>query len=314
MKKFVTLILLLIVTLSATACNSTVGIYYQKRGPLVYYDFVVELTEDDKNLIEYSALKYATGYDDLGDYLIDFCSCFPDSLSYGGARLGENGNTLYTVSMVTSVSSGQDDGEPDPNYSVKQEKGFFVNKIEITQSNPLTSYIKAFNSPQEQTLLYYLKNGVTDNPEKTVPALCDAFPAIDYADKAGVQIQFNMKNPIWPAGSDGRTVSGGYIGWSADLSQTDAGTITYSYYVPNSINWMIVLAGVAVIGTTILFFALRKTKDTSKIVDARGLGEKKLELTMRKLKDVSDGFSEEQNQQGEQTGKREIDPFDGEPL
>ena len=49
-------------------------------------------------------------------------------------------------------------------------------------------------------------------------------------------------------------------------------------------------------------------------MDARGLGEKKLELTMRKLKDVSDGFSEEQNQQGEQTEKREIDPFDGEPL
>ena len=105
MKKFVALILLLMVSLFATACNSTVGIYYQKRGPLVYYDFVIELTETDKNLIEYSAQKYATGYDDLGEYLIDFCSCFPDSLSYGGARQDENGNMLYTVSMVSTVSS-----------------------------------------------------------------------------------------------------------------------------------------------------------------------------------------------------------------
>ena len=315
MKKTVILILVLMMTVMMTACNSTVRVYYQKRGVLLYYDFVVQLSKEDKAALEYSANKYNTGYADLEDYLVDFCGCFPDVLTYGGSSSQQDESTTYRVSMLTAIST--EEGEPDPNFSQSVERGFFVNKVEVTQSNPLISYVDAYDNPQSQSLFYFLKNGVNDLPTGDVPGIEDAFPALKEASGDGLNLQFNMKNPIWYESSDGEDVVG-YVRWSCVLGEEIAETITYSYYVPNSINWMITLAVVAVVLVVVLWLIFRKSKDTSALVDARAVKEKQLELTVRKLKDVTENTPpieiEQDEQADEKADAREIDPFDDKPL
>jgi len=328
MKKVLAVITAVLCALCVTACSSSVSVYYQTVNSTIYYVFAIDLDEQDKTAIEVGS-TYS-----VDSYFEGLCKLFPDTMEFMGVYTPDRTETeKYLIQFALIAEPSEDgDSEPDENYSVKLDKGFIMNKAEITQSNPLSGYVAAYDDPSEGSLLDVIVNGVRDGENEVYPAITEAFPALKNMNREGLKLQFFMEQPKLLVSTDGdREIVDGvrFVKWQCILGEDIPETITYAYYYPNSVGWCVVLAVAAIVVVLILWLVARRKPDDSRLVDARGVSERALERTVTGVKGMTesgkivytvpvdpkdiDPFEEKDEEQISAAPVKEDKPGDSEP-
>lgn len=287
MKKVLAVITAVLCALCVTACSSSVSVYYQTVNSMIYYVFAVELDEQDK-----AAIEEGSTYS-VDSYFEGLCETFPDTMTFIGSYNPEQTETgKYLVQFALVLEPSEDDNdEPDENYSVKLDDGFIMNKVEITQSNPLAGYVAAYDDPGKGSLLDVIVNGVSDGETDVYPSITKAFPSLKAMGREGLRLEFFMEQPKLLESSDGeREIVDGvkFVKWQCVLGEEIPETITYAYYYPNSVGWCVVLACAAIVVVFVAWLIARRKPDDSRLIDARGVGERSLERTVTGVKGLTE--------------------------
>lgn len=261
------------------AGNTGVDYYRQKYGALEYVYVDVTISADDVGKMEKSnAESGASSYTfkQYYDSFVKYASASPDLCSY---EVRSNGDVSLSVMFVDAYVSSS---LIEENFRAETEKGFFRNKYTVSYDNPLSTLAgklhkyasedaSSFTEAEKATWQYMLAGGVRANGALILDGITKIFPAILEVDLSQIKSTYNFSAPKWyESGAPATTDKYGatFMTWT-----DEAETLTYSYYVPNSVGWGITLGGAVILLMVILWLIFGRKKDQPDFADYRSMEE-----------------------------------------
>lgn len=260
-------IALALVALTACSC-ANVTCYYGYDSSYYYYSYQISLSDAVITSLQATAAEKTAGGERWT--LASYFQCFEDvtGVDYSLAERTESGMDYWFSSYVPRSEVDSDSSDSD--YEV--EYGFFQNKIICTTKNPVSGVGSAYESAQQGsgTLYDVLANGYSELGV-TLPAFEEAFPAATGMAKSDISFTF-----LWQISGvespDGELITdeygNEYVKWTATYN-TETHDVTYYYYTVNSLGWYVVILGIGIVVTVIVFIATKKRKETPKMEEPK---------------------------------------------